>query len=408
MSLSLRQCEAGNVVDGESSIDARTILKKVDARSKSLVLADGVKHIYPPKPSTQTFIVARDRLNTIFNFDTREWAPGKGVAADRMRVLLKELRALGFQCAPGFNKRFVRQPSLLLLRRTNATPEVYYNFYCQALHCPLSGSVSFELGEVGATGAVEITVTCNGSCQHYVKEEVYGYGELRNETRRKTVETLTTLVESGPEGRRGGPTAFYNESLIDADPNRSGSNSAMSIGVMRAAVRESKCIQKHHDLMTSLFMLLTETRSEITSEIYLQQLVLESSNLKALLFTSAGLELYRQSIQQQGAIFVDATGDVVADVNLHASLGAQPLMLTALHVPVPNSLERNSRPYRVMTEFSIKTTSSTLAASLLHLRAYELAVFGNNRMPKFISADCGLSLLIALMLIYNGTKCPEA
>ena len=397
-----REDEADCVSDVQSSEEASSFGKKEDARSKSLALSAGVKRTYPPKPSTQTFPVPRDRVNTIFDFDKREWAPGKGVAADRIRALLKEVDALGSQCAPGFNKRFARVLTSVLQRRTRGA--AYYNFYCQALHCPLTGSVSFTPGEVGATDAVEMTVTSSGSCQHYVKEELYGFGELRNETRVKTVEHLTALVTTGAAARRGGPTAYYNESLIDAEPNRSGSSSAVSISVMRKAVRESKCIQKDSDLLTSLFLMQRATQDEVKSEIYLQQLVLEPNNVKALLFTSSGLELYRRSLQQQGAIFVDTTGKVVADVSVHPSQGAKPMMTTALHVPVPNSLERNSRPYRVMTELSLKTVSSTLAASLLHMRSCELAIFGNNRMPKFISADCGLSLLIALMLVYNDTK----
>ena len=60
-------------------------------RNKRAILGWGPKHLYAAPPQKQTFVVTRQRLSQIFDFESHKWLGGtKGLAADRLRKLLQE------------------------------------------------------------------------------------------------------------------------------------------------------------------------------------------------------------------------------------------------------------------------------------------------------------------------------
>ena len=132
------------------------------------------------------------------------------------------------------------------------------------------------------------------------------------------------------------------------------------------------------------------------SKVYLQVLSREPANLRVVLFTIRAIELYRKSIALYNSIFVDATSNVVKDIVVKKSVGEQSLMFTAIHVPVPKSHARGSRPLRALTELSIFAEASTFLSSMLHYRKVERELFGNNRAPKYCGLDCGINIVTSV------------
>ena len=80
---------------------------------------------------------------------------------------------------------------------------------------------------------------------------------------------------------------------------------------------------------------------------------------------------------------------------------------TALSVVTPRSGARRSKPLRVVTEHSTTTVSSNTKETLLLVRRAESRLFGNNRVPRFIGADCEEGNAIATLDVYNNTSIAE-
>ena len=105
--------------------------------------------------------------------------------------------------------------------------------------------------------------------------------------------------------------------------------------------------------------------------------------------------------------FFDSTGNVILPIPLRDDQQNKRVYTTALSVVTPRSGARRSKPLRVVTEHSKTTVVGNTKENLLLVRRAELRLFGNNRVPQFIGADCEEGNAIATLDVYNNTSIAE-
>ena len=329
-----------------------------------------------------------------------------GIVAERLRTVIKHAVA---PCDVAIKKNFYVRKAAGGLQGGRvragvdrpASMDVRRPFQCRLKGCGVVGHVEWDLpDDDDGDGDVAVHVNISGQRTHFQSEEIVGVPELRGESRRQAVGALAAQLGHGIGPRAVKPTAMYNESLLSG-PAMGG------VDVIRKARREVASQQRDPDVLVSLTQMNAESLRRPVEETFLQGFAQNGADVKVTTFYEESIRCMRDAIDSEGSIFVDTTGNVILPVPLRDDQQNKRVYTTALSVVVPCSGARRSKPLRVVTEHSTTTVSSNTKETLLLLRRAESRLFGNNRVPRFIGADCEEGNAIAALDVYNNTSIAE-
>ena len=193
---------------------------------------------------------------------------------------------------------------------------------------------------------------------------------------------------------------MFNESLLSRP-------AVGGVGITRKPRREVASQQRAPDVLVSLTQVNAESLKRPEEETFPQGFAQNGADVKVTAFYQESISCMRDAIDEEGSIFLDSTGNVILPIPLRDDQQHKRGYTTASSVVTPRSGARRSKPLRVVTEHSTTTVASSTKETLLLVTRAESRLFGNNRMPRFIRADCEEGNAIASLDVYNNTSIAE-
>jgi hypothetical protein len=248
----------------------------------------------------------------------------------------------------------------------------------------------------------EIKLISTGNCVHYNREMMYGFGQLRNTARTNIiVETKREMFLHNDLA--SGSTAMYHFNLKTRPPSGNCQQQGTSKAVVDKAHQESRDHRLHKNLQLALALMLEKEQEKTPGERYLRSVTNTIETTTVACFLDQQIEMFRRGILRGSSCFIDATGGLIDPIHHCYGVEPKPVFLTSVQISSLGPFTREAMPLRVATFVGQDARAENLVVMWRSFRTREKELYGNNVQSAYWGMDCGLNLLLMLLLVENET-----